>query len=141
MATETIRIIDDLDYGEEKNTYRIHAKRCVWNDFMEYNQHPSGLEAWFADKVTAEDRFFTFKWGKTETRNAEVINLRTGSFIRFRWEDEIDTKYYFELKISVNELTNDYMLEVIDFAEPGEEDDLIELWNSQFETLRRASGV
>lgn len=101
----------------------------------------SGLEAWFADKVTAEDRFFTFKWGKTETRNAEVINLRTGSFIRFRWEDEIDTKYYFELKISVNELTNDYMLEVIDFAEPGEEDDLIELWNSQFETLRRASGV
>ncbi len=101
----------------------------------------SGLEAWFADKVIAEDRFFTFKWGKTETRNAEVINLRTGSFIRFRWEDEIDTKYYFELKISVNELTNDYMLEVIDFAEPGEEDDLIELWNSQFETLRRASGV
>lgn len=109
----------------------------LWNTIST----PSGLEAWFADKVTAEDRFFTFKWGKTETRNAEVINLRTGSFIRFRWEDEVDTKYYFELKISVNELTNDYMLEIIDFAEPGEEDDLIELWNSQFETLRRASGV
>ena len=109
----------------------------LWNTIST----PSGLETWFANKVTAEDRFFTFKWGKTETRNAEVINLRTGSFIRFRWEDEVDTKYYFELKISVNELTNDYMLEIIDFAEPGEEDDLIELWNSQFETLRRASGV
>ena len=85
--------------------------------------------------VSAEERIFTFKWGKTETRNAEVINLRTGSFIRFRWEDEEDTKYYFELRISVNELTHDYTLEVIDFAEPGEEKDMIELWNSQFEAL------
>lgn len=109
----------------------------LWNTIST----PSGLESWFADKVKAEDRIFTFKWGKTETRSAEVINLRTSSFIRFRWENEVDTKYYFELKISVNELTNDYVLEVIDFAEPGEEEDLIELWNSQFETLRRVSGV
>lgn len=109
----------------------------LWN----FISTPSGLESWFADKVSAEERVFTFRWGKNETRNAEVINIRTGSFIRFRWDDEEDAKCYFELKISVNELTNDYMLEVIDFAEPGEENDLIELWNSQFEALRRASGV
>lgn len=109
----------------------------LWNSIST----PSGLESWFADKVKATDHLMTFQWGKTETRNAEIINLRTGSFIRFRWEDEVDTKYFFELKISVNELTNDYMLEVTDFAEPGEEEDLIDLWNSQFETLRRASGV
>ncbi len=109
----------------------------LWNSIST----PSGLQSWFADMVSAEERIFTFKWGKTETRNAEVINLRTGSFIRFRWEDEEDTKYYFELRISVNELTHDYTLEVIDFAEPGEEKDMIELWNSQFEALRRASGV
>lgn len=109
----------------------------LWNSIST----PSGLQSWFADMVSAKERIFTFKWGKNETRNAEVINLRTGSFIRFRWEDEEDTKYYFELRISVNELTHDYTLEVIDFAEPGEENDMIELWNSQFEALRRASGV
>lgn len=29
---------------------------------------PSGLETWFADKVTFKDKVFTFYWGKTETR-------------------------------------------------------------------------
>jgi hypothetical protein len=33
------------------------------------------------------------------------------------------------------------MFEIIDFAEPGEEEDLRELWDSQFETLRRNCGV
>ncbi len=102
---------------------------------------PMGLEQWFADRVTLKDHIFTFQWGKTEIRSAEVINSRLGSFIRLRWCDETDSKYYFELRISSNELTNDYMFEIIDFAEPGEEEDLRELWDSQFETLRRNCGV
>lgn len=109
----------------------------LWN----YISTPSGLASWFAQGVTAEDRYYSFRWGKTEVRRAEIIGIRTGSFIRFRWEDEADTHYYFELKIEANELTNDYVLEIVDFAEPGEEEDLIDLWNSQFETLRRTSGV
>lgn len=36
---------------------------------------PSGLETWFADKVTFKDKVFTFYWGKTETRQAEVTNF------------------------------------------------------------------
>lgn len=33
---------------------------------------PSGLETWFADKVTFKDKVFTFYWGKTETRQAKL---------------------------------------------------------------------
>ena len=44
---------------------------------------PSGLETWFADKVIFKDKVFTFYWGKTETRQAEVTNFRVNSFIRF----------------------------------------------------------
>ncbi len=109
----------------------------LWNTIAT----PAGLECWFADKVTSKDNVFTFQWGKTETRQAEVTNQRGGSFIRFHWLDEEDPKAYFEIKISANELTNDYVIEVTDFAEPGEEQDMRDLWDSQIEDLRRASGV
>jgi hypothetical protein len=86
------------------------------------------------------NKTYTFKWGKTETRNAEILNQRTESFIRFHWIDD-DPKTYFELKIHYNELTKDHLLEVTDFAIPGEEEDTRNLWNSQIEILRRICGV
>ena len=100
----------------------------------------SGLEHWFADKVSRREKTFTFRWGKTETRDAEIINLRTESFIRFHWSDE-EPRTYFELKIHYNELTSDLSLEVTDFADAGEEEDAINLWDSQIETLKRACGL
>ena len=102
---------------------------------------PSGLETWFADKVTFKDKVFTFYWGKTETRQAEVTNFRVNSFIRFRWLDDEDPKAYFELKMVYNELTSDYMLEVIDWADPDEVEDTKELWDSEIEKLKRVSGL
>ena len=40
-----------------------------------------------------------------------------------------------------NELTSDLSLEVTDFADAGEEEDAINLWDSQIETLKRACGL
>lgn len=80
-------------------------------------------------------------WGKTETREAEIINIRIFSFVRFRWLDEEDPKAYFEFKMNYNELTGDYMLEITDFTEPDEIDDQKKLWDLQIETLRRTCGM
>lgn len=102
---------------------------------------PSGLETWFADKVTSKGKVFTFRWGKTETREAEVANFRVNSFIRFRWLDEEEPKAYFELRMVYNELTSDYMLEVVDWADPDEVEDLKELWDADIEKLKRVSGL
>ena len=102
---------------------------------------PSGLESWFADKVSAEDKIFTFRWGKTESRQAEVVSLRSNSHIRFHWMDDEERKSYFELKINYNELTEDLMLEVTDFAYPDETDDVKDLWESDIEKLKRVSGL
>ncbi len=73
-------------------------------------------------------------------RTAELINSRTDSFVRFHWTDE-EPRTFFELKIYYIELTNDHTLEITDFAEEGEEDDLTNLWDSQIEELRRICGV
>lgn len=113
------------------------SANIVWNIIST----PSGLETWFADKVIVLDKTFTFRWGKTESRQAEVINYRTNNFIRFHWLDDEVRKNYFELRIVYNELTEDMMLEITDWAEPGEVEDLKDLWNSDIEKMKRVSGL
>lgn len=78
--------------------------------------------------------------GKTEVRSADVINSRAESFIRFHWTDE-EPKTYFEFKLHYDELTTNRVLEVTDFADEGEEEDVKSLWDSQIDVLRRTCGL
>ncbi|HJD95798.1 MAG TPA: hypothetical protein K8W07_12690 [Bacteroides togonis] len=112
------------------------SKTILWNAIST----PSGLEGWFADGVQSDNKTVTFFWGKTETRSAEIIAVRAYSFIRFRWTDLKNSRDYFEFRMSNSELTNDFTLEIIDFAAENEVDDMRELWDSQVETLRRVCG-
>ena len=102
---------------------------------------PSGLETWFADKVDAKNKIFTFRWGKTEERKAEVTNIRNNQFIRFHWLDDESPKNYFEFKLVYNELTKDIVLEITDWANPEEVEDVKDLWNSDIEKMKRVSGL
>ena len=102
---------------------------------------PSGLETWFADKVTTKEKTYTFHWGKTEKRVAELIQCRTESHIRFHWTDDEERKSYFELRLVYNELTEALMLEVTDWAEPGEAEEVKDLWDSDIEKMKRGSGL
>lgn len=113
------------------------SANIVWNIIST----PSGLETWFADKVMTQDKTFTFRWGKTESRQAEVINYRTNNFIRFHWLDDENRKSYFEIRIVYNELTEDLMLEITDWADPNEIEDLKDLWDSDIEKMKRVSGL
>ena len=95
-----------------------------------------GLSAWFADGVTNSGKEFRFVWGKHEARVAELINIRQGTYVRFHWLDE-EVGTYFELRILRNELTGAYTLEISDFAEVEEVDDVRSLWDSSIDALRR----
>ena len=56
------------------------SKNILWGAIST----PTGLEDWFADKVISDDKIVEFHWGKTEQRKAEIIAIRSFSFIRFR---------------------------------------------------------
>ena len=127
--------------GKEKIKMEYMLKGGTGSTIWNIISTPSGLETWFADKVTAEEKVFTFQWGMTEKRQAELISCRTNNLVRFRWQDDEDRKSYFELKIVFNELTEDLMLEVTDWAEADEIDDLKDLWDSDIEKLKRVSGL
>ena len=112
------------------------SKNILWSAISP----PTGLEDWFADRVVSNDKIVEFHWGKTERRDAEIIAIRAYSFIRFRWLDDENERDYFEIKMNFNELTNVFVLEITDFAEPDEVEDMKELWESQVVKLRRTCG-
>ena len=110
---------------------------------------PSGLEGWFSDQVIGTGKRLTFQWGKTERREAQIIATKTFVFIRFKWideeavndqEEELEEQEFFEIKMNRNELTGDYMLEITDFAEPGEEEDVEGMWDAMIAKLRWTCG-
>ena len=112
------------------------SKNILWSAIST----STGLEDWFADRVVSNDKIVEFHWGKTERRDAEIIAIRAYSFIRFRWLDDENERDYFEIKMNFNELTNVFVLEITDFAEPDEVEDMKELWESQVVKLRRTCG-
>ena len=98
-----------------------------------------GLASWFADEASASGRLFTFKWGKHETRQAELINCRQSTYVRFHWLDE-EPGTYFEIRIVKNELTQACALEIIDFADHADhngQDDIRSLWDTSIDALHR----
>ncbi len=100
----------------------------------------SGLTEWFADDVKLRGKIFTFVWDGSE-QEAELLGRKDLKYVRFHWIDDEDEETYFEFKMNVDELTGDVALIITDFAEEGEEQDGIELWNQQVSELKHILGI
>jgi hypothetical protein len=100
-----------------------------------------GMEAWMADRITEDaEGVYTFHWGRNETRQAVLVSKRIGTYVRFHWTDE-PPRTYFELRISFNELTNTYILEVTEQTSDEDTEGLTQLWESFAEKLTRRGGI
>lgn len=105
-----------------------------------YISNPSGLSEWFADNVNSRGEKYTFIWdGDEET--AFLIKNKQDTYVRFQWEDDEDTKYFFELNIVEDDLTGDVSLMITDFADEDEIDEAKLLWESQIEDLKKVLGA
>ncbi len=104
-----------------------------------YISTPSGLAEWFADDVNAKGEIYTFSWEDTEEQ-AHLIKAKQYVYTRFRWDEDKDTKYYFEMKIMEDELTYDVSLVITDFVEKDEIDAAYMLWENQIEDLKHIIG-
>lgn len=101
---------------------------------------PAGLEEWFADKVNlVEPNVFSFGWDDS-VQIAKIIAMKDLKFIRYKWIDEEDPQAFFEFKITIDELTGDLSLVIIDFVNSGEQKDSIKLWDKQVNELKHVLG-
>ena len=100
---------------------------------------PGGLAEWFADDVNLKGKIFSFIWNGAEQK-AEVVLKKENKYIRFSWLDDPEDTY-FEFRINIDEITGDVALVITDFSEEDEEDDTIELWNTQIAELKHVIGL
>ncbi|MGF1558972.1 MAG: START-like domain-containing protein [Flavobacteriaceae bacterium] len=104
----------------------------------QYLATPSGLSEWFADNVNSRGERFSFIWDGAE-EDAKLIKRKSDEFVKFAWEEnEHDT--YFEMKIIVDEITQDVSLFITDFADEDEVDEAKMLWSNQVSSLKQVLG-
>ncbi|HTA82192.1 MAG TPA: START-like domain-containing protein [Bacteroidia bacterium] len=107
---------------------------------FEFLSTAGGLEKWFAPRVYLKENIFVFSWGNDELKQANLLALREREFVRFRWLDQADKKY-FEFRLQIDDLTNEIALIVSDFADTKEELESARLlWNAQIHDLLHALG-
>ena len=71
-----------------------------------------------------------------------LIKNKQNDFVRFQWltdEDDFD-KYYFEMRIRVDEITKDVSLIVSDFADLDELEESKMFWENQISNLKQVLG-
>ena len=124
---------DKIKYEME---FPIHASPAL---LYQYMSTPSGMSEWYADNVNSRGEFFTFIWEGSEER-AKLLGKKNQERIKFRWEDDEDTDYYFELRIQVDEITKDVSLMVTDFAEDDEIEEGKMLWENMISNLKHILG-
>lgn len=108
----------------------------LWN----YVSTTEGLSQWFATDVHRnQDGTITFDWNGLETRTAEIVEEIPDTSITFHWKDSA-TEEFWRMEVSVLDLTDDTVLTITDFCDPGDKEDEEELWISQVEDLKHLMG-
>ncbi|MEC9065552.1 MAG: START-like domain-containing protein [Bacteroidota bacterium] len=106
---------------------------------FQYLSTPSGLSEWFADNVNSRGEKFIFIWDDSE-EVANLVSKKLPEKIKFQWQDDQDTDYFFELRIQFDEITKDVSLIVTDFAEEDEVEESKMLWTNQVFDLKKVLG-
>lgn len=103
---------------------------------------PSGMAEWFADDVNVKDDIYNFHWDGSDEQ-ARLIGKKMGSFMRWQWlvdeEEGLDT--YFEIKYEVDSLTKALVLNIVDFADEEDYDEIKMLWESAVVEMKRVIGA
>lgn len=106
---------------------------------FQYISTPSGLSEWYADNVNSRGEFFTFIWEGSEEK-AKLLSKKSDERIKFKWTEDEDTPYFFELRIQVDDITKDVSLMITDFAEEDEVDEGKMLWENMVSDLKQILG-
>lgn len=100
---------------------------------------PTALVRWFCDEVDITADVYTFSWEGSEEQ-AEMIDDIQEERIRFRWLEAEDPKEYLEFRMYKSNITNETVLEITDFCDDDEVDEIKDLWTSQIDKMKVECG-
>ena len=108
------------------------------NMLYQYISSASNLSEWFADNVNSRGKVFSFFWDGVEEK-AELLSTKNNTYVKFKWLENDDDSF-FEIKITVDEITKDVSLIIVDFADDDEVEEAKMLWESQISDLKQVLG-
>ena len=116
--------------------FPIHASPQL---LYQYISTPSGLSEWFSDNVNSRGEYFTFIWDDSEEK-ARLLRKKSGESVKFKWVEDEEENYFFEIRIQVDEITKDVSLMITDFSEEDEIEEAKMLWDNQISDLKQVLG-
>ena len=110
--------------------------KCSPSILFNYISSASGLQEWFAHKVTLKSRLdYLFTFDDGQELKATLLKSVNNKLVRFHFENSPDDEYI-EMDIIIDELTEDVALKVTEFCKEEERREIEELWHAQVETLK-----
>lgn len=100
---------------------------------------PENLVRWFCDAVDIKDDVYAFSWEGAD-QEAFLIDDIEEERLRFKWEDDDEPQEYFEFRMYKSDITQQTILEIIDFCDDDEVDEQRDLWASQISQLQIVCG-
>lgn len=124
-----------------ENEFEIHSSK---NILFPYISTPSGLESWFAEKVTVnEDHVFNIRWDD-EDHFALKAGGSLGKSMKFEFLDDdksqVKDPNTLEFVLEKNDFTGMMYVKVIDYSENHDYEDLTDLWGSLIHDLKETVG-
>ena len=121
--------------------FEINASK---NLLYPYISTPSGLEKWFADKVTVnEDKIYNLEWDE-EDHYAIKAGGAQGKSFKFEFLDNdknrVKDPNTLEFALEKNDFTDMMYIRITDYSENDDEEDLYELWSNMVDRMRDAVG-
>ncbi len=97
------------------------------------------LVRWYCDEVDITNETFTFYWsGSSEV--AYLIDDIEEERVRMKWEDADDPEEYLEFRMYKSDITNETILEITDYCDSDEVQEISDLWATQMVELKKECG-
>ncbi len=100
---------------------------------------PACLIRWFCDEVDIQGSEYIFIWGSS-SETAELVDDIEEELLRFRWDSAEDYNEFLEFRISLSPVTDETILEIVEFCDQDEVADQRVYWQSLVKSLRLEMG-
>lgn len=100
---------------------------------------PECLVRWYCDEVDINNDMYYFNWnGSTEI--AHMIDDIQEERVRYQWDHIDDPDEYLEFRIYKSDITNETILEITDFCDSDEPNEISAVWDQLMITLKKECG-
>lgn len=99
---------------------------------------PACLVRWYCDRVDITNDTYIFTWrGSSEV--AELVDDIEDERVRFVWDENEDDEFL-EFRMYKSDITNETILEITDFCDKGEEEEVEIMWKTLVSELKKECG-